>query len=124
MTVTITIDLLKERSKQLGFKIKVKNNLYYLIKDDQKYCDGDLARIDGYLTGIWDTIYTHHRNIMNGNLIDIWNIDDIKTEHPNLNDVQCVHILNFMKVNHDANIGINWDGIESAICELYPDYDL
>lgn len=60
-----------------------------------------------------------------------WTVDDIRhcerdmVKIHSLTDDDCLEIMRDIYMNHDANIGINWDVIESAIIEYvertYPD---
>lgn len=49
-----------------------------------------------------------------------WHVDDVKIINDNLNDEQCLAVLQYCKKNHDANCGINWDAISYAIDDLFP----
>jgi len=50
--------------------------------------------------------------------IDIrWCVDDVKTVMPELSDEQCIEVLDFVKKNHSAEIGINWD-VLTAACDF------
>lgn len=60
-----------------------------------------------------------------------WTVDDIKWYerdelkiHP-LTDDDCLEIMRSIDMNHDANLGVNWDVIKSAIIDytkqIYPD---
>jgi hypothetical protein len=44
----------------------------------------------------------------------IWCVDDVKAERPDLSDDQCWELLQAIKQEHDANIGINWSVIRDA----------
>jgi hypothetical protein len=50
-----------------------------------------------------------------------WNIDDVQSVSPHLSEEQASDVLDFLFENHDANIGINWDVIESAVDTLFPE---
>ncbi len=58
-------------------------------------------------------------------IIVVWTIDDIKSlkgsfDHRDvdLTDEECMEILQIVKNNHDAEIGINWE----VLCFWYDDY--
>ena len=51
-----------------------------------------------------------------------WGIDDVMTMRGDLTEEQCAKVLESVKKNHDANIGINWEVIELAADTLYPEY--
>lgn len=44
-----------------------------------------------------------------------WSIEDIQSQGDNLTDTQAGEVLNMLKANHDASIGINWDIINDTI---------
>lgn len=52
-----------------------------------------------------------------------WHVDDVKIINDNLNDEQCMAVLQYCKKNHDANCGINWDTISYAIDDLFPEIE-
>ena len=53
-------------------------------------------------------------------LADDWHIEDVQNVRPDLNDDQCVIVLENLADWFDANDGINWDVIEAAAESLYP----
>jgi hypothetical protein len=53
-------------------------------------------------------------------LADNWYIDDIQQVRPDLDDDQCIRVLEVMESNFDANDGINWDVIRANAYNLYP----
>ena len=44
-----------------------------------------------------------------------WSYEDVLSEDPTLTAVEARQILQLMKANHDAAIGINWDTINAWI---------
>jgi len=57
---------------------------------------------------------------MNDNAIYVeWHISDVKDNHEGLTDDQCREVLQRVKYNHDANIGINWDVIDATVNQLF-----
>jgi hypothetical protein len=50
----------------------------------------------------------------------VWTIDDVLEQRPELNEQQASDVLKFMKSNHDATIGINWDYIDAVAETLFP----
>lgn len=54
----------------------------------------------------------------------IWCLEDVQAERPDLTDEQASHVLEELKENHDATIGINWDTIQCVANMLYPQNDL
>lgn len=49
-----------------------------------------------------------------------WHIDDVYSLGYDLSDDERMEVLNFCKEHHNAEIGINWDVLESTIWLLYP----
>jgi hypothetical protein len=56
-----------------------------------------------------------------GTLVDEWNVDDVGVQRPDLTEDQAIEVLALIAHNFDANIGINWDVIDSAAEYLYPE---
>ena len=55
-------------------------------------------------------------------IVDRWDADDIQSVAENrLTDAQVLEVMELIVRSHDANHGINWDVIGSAIDALYPD---
>ena len=58
-------------------------------------------------------------------IVDRWNADDIQSVAESmdarLTDAQVLEVMELIVRSHDANYGINWDVIGSAIDALYPD---
>jgi hypothetical protein len=63
-------------------------------------------------------------------IIDRWDADDIQSvaenmvlgrENLKLTDQQVLEVMQVIVASHDANHGINWDVIGSAIDALFPD---
>jgi len=50
----------------------------------------------------------------------IWDIDDVLSLRPDLDDNEAIQVLSAVDDKHDANIGINWDVIQFWADELYP----
>jgi hypothetical protein len=53
-------------------------------------------------------------------LQDPWSVEDVQNQRPDLNHEQSVEVLALIAHNFDANIGINWDVIDSAAHYLFP----
>jgi hypothetical protein len=49
-----------------------------------------------------------------------WHIDDVLSIRPDLTKSQASEVLEKLKENHDANIGINWEVIEIVSEMLFP----
>ena len=43
----------------------------------------------------------------------IWDISDVKSINSDLSDDECREVLIRAKDNHDANVGINWEVLET-----------
>ena len=58
-------------------------------------------------------------------IVDRWDADDIQSVAENmdarLTDAQVLEVMELIVRSHDANYGINWDVIGSAIDALFPD---
>lgn len=50
-----------------------------------------------------------------------WSIEDVKHICPRVSDDQARKVLHYLKDNHNAEVGINWDVIDSAIETILPD---
>lgn len=50
----------------------------------------------------------------------IWHIEDVQSIRPDLTNNQAGKVLEHLKENHDANLGINWEVIEIVADILYP----
>jgi hypothetical protein len=48
-------------------------------------------------------------------------LDDVLNQRPDLTEDQACEVLALIAHNFDANIGINWDVIDSAAEYLYPE---
>ena len=53
-------------------------------------------------------------------LQDPWCVDDVQKQRPDLNHDQACEVLGRLADNFDANIGINWDFIDWAAHDLFP----
>lgn len=49
-----------------------------------------------------------------------WHIEDVQSIRPDLTNEQASMVLQHLKKNHDVNIGINWETIETGADILYP----
>ncbi len=49
-----------------------------------------------------------------------WHIEDVQDVRPDLTDEHASIVLQHLKKNHDANVGINWDTIEIVADILFP----
>jgi len=50
----------------------------------------------------------------------IWDIADVQSLRPDLNDNEAMNVLSAVENKHDANIGVSWDVLEFWADELYP----
>ena len=53
-------------------------------------------------------------------LADDWHIEDVKNVRPDLDDDQCLDVLEALADDFDANNGINWEVIEYTADGIYP----
>ena len=58
-----------------------------------------------------------------GTIVDEWDVDDVFKQRPDLTEDQAIEVLALIADNFHANIGINWDVIDSAAEHLYPEED-
>lgn len=42
----------------------------------------------------------------------VWQVDDVKEIASDLTDEECREVLQLVKSEHDATIGVNWDTLE------------
>jgi len=59
-----------------------------------------------------------------GTLVDEWNVADVQQQRPDLNHEQACDVLAYISDNFDANIGINWDFIDWAAHDLFPQEEI
>lgn len=79
---------------------------------------------DGHLMALGRIFYSQpDSNLMDdSDCISIrWSIEEVKHICPKVTDQQARDVLQFMKTNHNPEIGINWDVIDSAIDEVLPE---
>ena len=50
----------------------------------------------------------------------IWCIDDVKSIREDLNDEQCLDVLNYADRKHDASMGITYETLTCIANYLYP----
>lgn len=56
-----------------------------------------------------------------GTIVDEWHVDDVFNQRPDLTEDQAIEVLAFIAKKFDANIGINWDVIDSTANYLFPE---
>ena len=66
-----------------------------------------------------DTSIQHNKH----EIAIFWNIEDVQSVRSDLTDHQASEVLKYLKENHDADIGINWDTIEVQADILFPAND-
>lgn len=66
------------------------------------------------------TTSTEKKNNFTQEISIVWSIEDVLDVRPLLSKEQASVILQHLKKNHDANIGINWDVIEIVSDDLFP----
>ena len=59
-----------------------------------------------------------------GTLVDEWNVEDVQQQRPDLNHDQACEVLGHLADQFDANIGINWDFIDWAAHNLFPQEEI
>ena len=50
----------------------------------------------------------------------VWEIDDVKSIRPDLDDDKCMEVLGFADKKYDASIGICWETLEWHCDYLFP----
>ncbi len=55
-----------------------------------------------------------------GFIANLWHIDDVRQERPDLTKEQAWSVLQACEDRHDANIGINWEVIQTHADHLFP----
>ena len=58
-----------------------------------------------------------------GSISVTWNIEDVQSLEPKVTDEQAMEVLELALDNHDANVGINWGGLEFWISQVYKEND-
>ena len=53
-------------------------------------------------------------------LSDEWHIEDVQSMRPDLDEDQCIEVLDSMANDFDANHGINWDVILYTADMMFP----
>jgi hypothetical protein len=48
-----------------------------------------------------------------------WHIDDVLSVRPHLTNFQAYQVLEHIHINHDANIGVNWEVIKTVSDMLF-----
>jgi len=56
-------------------------------------------------------------------LSDEWHIEDVQSVRDDLDEEQCIEVLDDLANNFDANNGINWNVIEYTANILFPKGD-
>lgn len=51
----------------------------------------------------------------------VWSVEDVQSECPDLSDEQAWSVLQQIRRNHDACIGINWEVICNTAETMFPD---
>jgi hypothetical protein len=52
-----------------------------------------------------------------------WHVEDVQDRRPDLSKEQAIEVLDYLERNHDADTGINWEVIEYAADDLFPEPD-
>lgn len=66
-----------------------------------------------------DTLDIHERLAARHQIAHIWSIEDVQLLRPDLTDEQAWEILQAVKHQCDACVGINWDVISQIAHDLY-----
>ena len=49
-----------------------------------------------------------------------WHVDDVLSVRPDLSRDEALKVLKTVKREHNAEVGVNWDVIETVAFEMYP----
>lgn len=66
---------------------------------------------------LYDSIFWNDKN----SIVILWHIDDVKSIRPELDDDQCMEVLNMVARKHDPVLGVSWDTLEFWANYLFPD---
>lgn len=50
----------------------------------------------------------------------IWTIEDVQEERPDLSEEQAMKVLEIVRRNHNAEVGVNWEVIKTTANVLFP----
>ena len=67
------------------------------------------------MTLVYETFYHPDRQIAS-----VWDVEDIYSLRPLLNHEQAMQVLLQADYSQDANMGINWEVLETIADELFP----
>ena len=84
---------------------------------------GDLCGMDtSTLEHSLSILQNEHRRRDNSTVhYDVWHLEDIKGERPDLTEEQCREVLERVGDKRDAEIGINWEVIRTIADDLFPE---
>ena len=54
----------------------------------------------------------------------VWDICDVQSERPDLDDEEAMEVLTLAEAQHDANCGIGWEVLHSHADYLFPLFDV
>jgi len=80
--------------------------------------DGE-ARIVDFITGIKPkNVLDYFDNTRQ--IAIVWDINDVKSERPDLTDEQAMEVLQDISKHHDADLGVCWETIRVVADNLFP----
>ncbi len=96
----------------------------YMVRDmvsDDYLCDSKGDNMFELWAYAHDVLLTHVESTPVERYIDDrWYTSDVQDVRPDLNDDQAWEVLQEIKSNHDATVGINWDVISDTADNLFP----
>lgn len=54
-------------------------------------------------------------------IASVWDVEDVQSIRPDLDDAQALKVLHHAKREHDAETGLNWQVLEYAALILFPE---
>lgn len=84
---------------------------------------GDLCGMDtSTLEHSLSILQNEHRKRDNTTVhYNVWHLEDVKSRRPDLSDEQCREVLTALEKSHNAEIGINWDVIDTIASDQFPE---
>ncbi len=104
------------------FQIKLNGEWYYAHSHD--FEDVEINSIDQLKSACergsldkeqCDSVIEYIRT----HAFSVWGIEDVQSQRESLTEEQCIEVLESLGNNHDANVGINWEVIDSVICDTF-----
>jgi hypothetical protein len=96
----------------------------YMVRDivsDKYLCDSNGDNTFELWAYAHDVLLNHvESQTVERYIDDRWYTSDVQEVRPDLSDDQAWEVLQSIKRNHDATVGINWDVISDTADNLFP----